>query len=71
MYACPIFGGRMHLEFELGLGYIQSPATPYDTFEPGGKAYRQGGVTKNVRWFGPTRAGVSLVVPIYVKKGGK
>ena len=71
MYACPIFGGRMHLEFELGLGYIQSPATPYDTFEPGGKAYRQVGVTKNVRWFGPTRAGVSLVVPIYVKKGGK
>ena len=70
MYACPIFGGRMHMEFELGLGFIYSPATPYDTFEAGGKAYFRPGQYKNVQWLGPTRAQVSLVVPIYIKKKG-
>lgn len=71
MFACPIFGGRMHMEFELGLGFIYSPAIPYDTFQPGGKAYKHSGETLQVQWFGPTRAQVSLVLPIYVKKGGK
>ena len=72
LYACPIFGGRLHMEFELGIGFIYSPSQPYDTFEVGGKAYRQKGVTHYTRWFGPTRAQVSLVWPIYVnvKKGG-
>ena len=73
LYAAPIFGGRMHLEFELGLGYIHSDAQPYDCFIAGDKCYRQKGVTEKVRWIGPTRAQFSLVVPIYVKnkKGGK
>ena len=72
LYAMPVFRGRMHLEFELGLGWIHSQAQPYDTFVPGDKAYRRRGTTKYVDWFGPTRAGVSLVVPIYVKtKGGQ
>lgn len=71
LYACPIFGGRMHLEFELGVGYIYSVARPYDCFEPGGKCFAQSGVRRYVRWWGPTRAQVSLVVPVYVgKKGG-
>ena len=72
LYACPVFGGRLHMEFELGIGYIYSPAQPYDTFEAGGKAFRRKGVTQYARWFGPTRAQVSLVWPIYVnaKKGG-
>ena len=73
LYAAPIFGGRMHLEFELGLGFIYSDAQPYDCFIAGDKCYRQKGVTEKVRWIGPTRAQFSLVVPIYVKnkKGGK
>lgn len=73
LYAAPIFGGRMHLEFELGVGYIYSDAQPYDCFIAGEKCFRQKGVTKKIRWFGPTRAQVSLVLPIYVnnKKGGK
>ena len=73
LYAAPIFGGRMHLEFELGLGYIHSDAQPYDCFIAGDKCYRQKGDTEKVRWIGPTRAQFSLVVPIYVKnkKGGK
>lgn len=70
LFAMPIFRGRMHLEFELGIGYIYSPAQPYDTFVAGDKAFRRKGVTQYTRWFGPTRAGVNLVVPIYVKKKG-
>ena len=69
MFACPIFDGRMHLEFELGLGFIYSPAIPYDTYQPGGKAYYRPGQRTLVQWFGPTRAQVNLVVPIYFKKG--
>lgn len=71
MYACPLWGGRMHLEFELGVGFIYSPATPYDTFEPGGKAYYRPGERTLVQWFGPTRAQINLVVPVYIRKGGK
>lgn len=72
LYALPIFGGRLHLEFELGIGYIYSPSQPYDTFVAGEKAFRRKGVTQKTSWFGPTRAQVSLVWPIYVniKKGG-
>ena len=73
MYACPLWDGRMHLEFELGVGYIYSPAVPYDCFEEGGELFRQGSIRRLVRWFGPTRAMISLVVPVYVgtgKKGG-
>lgn len=71
LFACPIFDGRMHLEFELGVGYIYSPSRPYDCLEPGGLIYHRKGVTQQTSWFGPTRAQLSLVVPIYVKKGGR
>ncbi|MBR4822072.1 MAG: DUF3575 domain-containing protein [Bacteroidales bacterium] len=71
LYAVPVFKGRLHLELELGLGYIWSAALPYDCPEPGGPIYHRKGVTKYIRWFGPTRAQVSLAVPICLfKKGG-
>ena len=72
LYATPIWGGRMHMEFELGIGYIYSPSQPYDTCVAGDKAFRRRGYTQYTHWFGPTRAQVSLVWPIYVKtnKGG-
>lgn len=70
LYAAPIFRGRMHLEFELGLGYIWSTGRPYDCLEPGGVLYHRPGVTKNFSWIGPTRAQFSLVVPIYTRKKG-
>ena len=69
LYACPVFGGRLHLEFEIGVGYIYSASRPYDCFEPGGKCFAQKGVRKYFRWWGPTRAQVSVVVPIRI--GGK
>ncbi|MCR4824610.1 MAG: DUF3575 domain-containing protein [Bacteroidales bacterium] len=70
LYAVPVFQDRMHLEFGLGFGYIYSPSQPYDTFERGGMAFRRKGVTHYTRWFGPTRAQISLTVPIYAAKRG-
>ena len=67
MYAMPVFNNRMHLEFTVGLGYLYSYARPYDVFESGGKAFREG-YTKNIHWVGPLKAGVSLVVPFYMKR---
>lgn len=70
LYACTVFGGRMHLEFELGVGFLYSPAQPYDTYFEGGKAFRRSGVTRYTRWLGPTRAQISLTVPLYGSKRG-
>lgn len=72
VYAVPLWGGRMHMEFELGVGYIHSLATPYECLEPGGECFKLMDTRKLVRWIGPTRAQVSLVVPVYFKtrKGG-
>lgn len=71
LWAAPIFGGRMHLELELGVGYIWSLSRPYDCFEPGGKIYQRKGVTQKTTWIGPTRAQISLVVPIYARTRSK
>lgn len=71
LYSLPIFKDRMHLEFSLGLGYFISPkAQPYEVKEDGGLAYKKG-YTKDFQWLGPNKAGVSLVVPIKAKRGGK
>ena len=44
---------------------------PYDVFEDGGKAYKTD-YTKNFHWVGPTKATVSLVVPIkFARRAGK
>lgn len=69
LYAMPIFNDKVNLEFNIGAGYMYSYARPYEVFEPGGKAFKEGFI-KNVHWFGPLKAGVSLVVPIRVKGGG-
>lgn len=65
LYAIPIYKGKLHLEFNLGLGYIYSYVKPYDVFETGGKAFKEGYI-KNFHWVGPVKAGVSLVVPIRI-----
>ena len=67
LYAMPICRGKLHLEFNLGLGYIYSYVKPYDVFEAGGKAFKEGYI-KNFHWVGPIKAGVSLVVPIHTRK---
>ena len=65
MFAFPIFHGAMHMEIELGLGFIYSAATPYYCYEPYGDCFREPGEMKIVRWYGPTKAQISIVVPIY------
>lgn len=58
--------GRRHglrMELSLGIGYIHSKAREYNVFTAGGNAFRTG-VVKNVNWIGPTKATISLVVPI-------
>ena len=69
LYAMPVFNDKLHLEFNIGAGYLYSYARPYEVFEPGGKAFKEGFI-KNIQWFGPLKAGVSLVVPIRARRGG-
>ena len=70
LYALPILKGRMHLEFEIGFGYLRSVAQPYNCFEIGGNCYRQKDVLKYIHWVGPTRVQANLVLPIYRKEKG-
>lgn len=70
-YAFRIFKGHLRLELEIGFGYIGSLAQPYDVFEPGGKAYVREGMKKQVAWYGPTRAQVSIAYPILIKTRAK
>lgn len=71
LYAAPLFRGRIHLEAEIGFGFIWSTARPYDCLEPGGVLYHRKGITRKTTWIGPTRAQISLVVPIYSRKKGE
>ena len=68
LFARPVFRGRMHLELELSLGYILSRNQAYECVIKGGECYRTGEGRKIMNWLGPTRAQISLVYPIYVKK---
>lgn len=56
----------LHLEFSLGVGYIYSEARQYTVIEANGPLISDK-VTKKVGYFGPTKANVSLVVPIFQK----
>ena len=66
MYALPLFNGLIHLEFELGLGYIYSRAIPYRFI--GDECYLENNITRQIHWAGPTRAQVSVVLPVHVSR---
>ena len=66
VYAIPIMGGLMNLEFELGLGYIYSRALPYKYIAD--KFYLDNNVAQHIHWFGPTRAQVSVSVPVHISR---
>ena len=57
---------QIHLEFSLGFGYIYSLARKYTVIEAQGPLISDK-ITKKVGFFGPTKANVSLVVPIFQK----
>ena len=54
----------VHLEFSLGVGYIYSQARKYSVIPDHGVLISDK-YTKHIRFFGPTKANVSLVVPIF------
>ena len=64
------FRNGLRLELSIGAGYFFSIARLYNVYEEGGKGYKDKDMAKRVEFFGPLKAGVSLVVPIYLKKGG-
>lgn len=57
---------QVHFEFSLGFGYIYSQARKYTVVEAHGPLISDK-ITKKVGIFGPTKANVSLVVPIFQK----
>ena len=72
LYAIPVFKNKLRLEFSLGLGFFLSRAREYRVYESGGQAYSDKDMAKDINYFGPVKAGVSVVVPLTVfkKKGG-
>ena len=56
----------VHFEFSLGVGYIYSQARKYTVIEANGPLISDK-ITKTIGFFGPTKANVSLVVPIFQK----
>ena len=56
----------VHFELSLGVGYIYSSARKYTVIEPGSPLISDKR-TKKVGFFGPTKANISLVVPIFQK----
>ena len=55
---------RLNLEFTLAFGYIRSRNKTYEVHGPGGALFPDEGLMM-FDYFGPTKAAVSLVVPIY------
>ncbi|MBQ6954177.1 MAG: DUF3575 domain-containing protein, partial [Bacteroidales bacterium] len=70
LYAIPVFKKKLRLELSLGVGYFYSLARNYEVYSQGGKGYKVKDMAKSIQYFGPTKATVSLVIPIYGKKGG-
>lgn len=59
---------HLRLDLSFGLGYARLPWRVYDVYVPGGKLLRPVPIEENTRnWFGPTKAAVSLVIPISIK----
>ena len=57
---------QLHFEFSLGVGYIYSEARKYTVIESGSPLISDK-ITKKIGFFGPTKANISLVVPIFQK----
>ncbi len=57
---------QVHFEFSLGFGYIYSQARKYTVIESHGPLISDK-ITKKVGFVGPTKANISLVVPIFQK----
>lgn len=67
IYAMPVAGGKLHLEFDLALGFLRTYRTPYRVYYDGGFLISEAGSKMMTDWYGPLKAGVTLVVPIVRK----
>ena len=71
-YAIPLAKDRLRMEFNIGLGWIHTVARHYTPTDDYTDLIKDPGIRhRRYNFFGPTRASVSLVVPIRVNvKGG-
>mgnify|MGYP003314357677 CR=1 FL=1 len=67
LYALPVGRrGDVHFEFELAVGFATAPGTrTYDVYVKDGNLFETKEVKKDISYFGPARAMISLVVPIH------
>lgn len=72
-FAKPIFKNRCRLEFHIGIGFVRTWYRPYKPSSDFEHLIKDPGIKhKTSNFFGPTRGGVSFVVPILQKyKNGK
>lgn len=79
-FALPIAKGKLRMEFNIGIGVVRSWYRPYYMSSDYSDLIKEPGILYNTTNFiGPTKAGVSFVVPIRVqtkaskaeRKGGK
>jgi hypothetical protein len=68
-YAMPI-GKRLNLEFSLSAGYASIPYRGYTPSEDYEILWRDPDKVGRLQYFGPTKAQISLVIPIRVKTRG-
>lgn len=67
-YAIPVARGKLRMEFNVGLGWIHTVARHYTPTDDYTDLIKDPGIRhRKYNFFGPTRASVSLVVPIRVK----
>lgn len=67
-FALPVAKGKLRMEFNIGFGFVRSWYRPYYMSSDYEDLIKEPGILYNTtNFFGPTRAGVSLVVPIVVK----
>lgn len=66
-YALPVANDKLRLEFNIGLGLISTLYRPYYPSSDYEDLIKEPGIKyRSTNFFGPTRAGVSLVYPITV-----
>lgn len=67
-YGFPLRGGLWRLTVGLGVGFLYTRYREYDVPGPGGRLFRTGNWSQRQRYFGPLRAEVSLVVPLWYQR---
>lgn len=67
-FALPVAKGKLRMEFNIGVGLVRTWYRPYYMSSDYEDLIKEPGILYNTtNFFGPTKAGISLVVPIVVK----